>query len=77
MQATLWKLRKAMAADQQVIYSVAKTVEAEMRLAELETKWSTDLPVMVQSWQRNWACIIPFFDYPPNIRRIIYHDQHH
>jgi putative transposase len=26
----------------------------------------------VQSWRRNWTRIIPFFDYPPEIRRIIY-----
>jgi putative transposase len=26
----------------------------------------------VQSWRRNWQRIIPFFDYPPEIRKVIY-----
>ena len=26
----------------------------------------------VQSWRRNWARLIPFFDYPPEIRKVIY-----
>jgi putative transposase len=26
----------------------------------------------VQSWQRNWARIVPFFDYPAEIRKVIY-----
>lgn len=25
-----------------------------------------------RSWRRNWPCLIPFFDYPPEIRRVIY-----
>jgi putative transposase len=25
-----------------------------------------------QSWRRNWARLIPFFDYPPEIRKVIY-----
>ena len=26
----------------------------------------------MQSWRRNWARLIPFFDYPPEIRKVIY-----
>ena len=29
-------------------------------------------PPIAQSWRNNWARVIPFFDYPPEIRRIIY-----
>ncbi len=25
-----------------------------------------------QSWRRNWSRLIPFFDYPPEIRKVIY-----
>ena len=25
-----------------------------------------------QSWRRNWSRLIPFFDYPPEIRNVIY-----
>jgi putative transposase len=67
-----WKLRKAVAADLRAIYTAATVAEAEARLAEFEAQWSSDFPSIIQSWRRNWERIIPFFDYPPEIRRIIY-----
>ena len=41
-------------------------------LAEFDTKWGADYPSIVQSWRRNWERIIPFFDYPAEIRKVIY-----
>ena len=67
-----WKLRKAVAADLRTIYSAATVEEAEANLAEFEEKWGKDYPSIVQSWRRNWERIIPFFDYPPEIRKVIY-----
>lgn len=67
-----WKLRKAVAADLRAIYTAATVEEAEIRLDEFEGKWGADFPSIVQSWRRNWVRIIPFFDYPPEIRRIMY-----
>jgi putative transposase len=67
-----WKQRKAVAADLRSIYTAATVQEAESGLAEFEACWGTQFPAIVQSWQRNWARIIPFFDYPPDIRRVIY-----
>jgi putative transposase len=67
-----WKLRKAVAADLRTIYSAATVEEAEARLAEFEEKWGEAYPSIVQSWRRNWERIIPFFDYPPEIRKVIY-----
>jgi putative transposase len=67
-----WKLRKAVAADLRAIYTAATAEEAETRLGAFEQKWGADYPSIVQSWRRNWVRVIPFFDYPPEIRRIIY-----
>ncbi|WP_144408297.1 IS256 family transposase, partial [Sulfuricella sp. T08] len=67
-----WKLRKAVAADLRIIYSAATVEEAEAKLAEFEEKWGEAYPSIVQSWRRNWERIIPFFDYPPEIRKVIY-----
>ena len=67
-----WKQRKAVAADLRAIYTAATAEEAETRLTEFADQWGADFPAIVQSWQRNWARIIPFFDYPSDIRRIIY-----
>lgn len=67
-----WKMRKAVAADLKLIYASATTDEAEQRLCKFEVRWDdTYLPIS-QSWRRNWPRIIPFFDYPPEIRKIIY-----
>jgi putative transposase len=67
-----WKLRKTVAADLRTIYTAATVEEAAMRLAEFDAKWGADYPSIVQSWQRNWPRIVPFFDYPAEIRKVIY-----
>lgn len=67
-----WKMRKAVAGDLKRIYQSATAAEAEQRLAEFESQWQEAYPSIAQIWRRNWGRIIPFFDYPPEIRRIIY-----
>jgi len=67
-----WKLRKEIAADLRAIYTAATVEEAERQLTAFEAKWGEDYPSIVQSWQRNWARITPFFDYSPEIRKVIY-----
>ncbi len=42
--------------------------QASQALDEFELVWGKDYPPIVQSWQR----IIPFFDYPHEIRKVIY-----
>src|SRR3984957_5700068 len=66
-----WKHRKLVAVDLQSIYRAATAAEAEQQLQELEGKWKT-YPSVSQVWRRNWTCITPFFNYPPEIRRAIY-----
>ena len=67
-----WKERKLVAADLKAIYR-AETVEmAEARLAEFEEKWDPKYPPISRSWRRNWEQIIPFYSYPPDIRKVIY-----
>jgi putative transposase len=67
-----WKLRKEIAADLRTIYAAATVEEAEQNLNEFEQKWGMAYAPIVQSWRRNWPRIIPFFDYPPEIRKVIY-----
>jgi hypothetical protein len=35
-------------------------------------KWSPRFPSIAKSWRANWVNIIPFFSYPPEIRKVIY-----
>ncbi len=67
-----WKRRKEVAADLRHIYQAATADEAELRLGEFEDRWNTEYLPIGQSWRRNWSRLIPFFDYPPEIRRVIY-----
>jgi putative transposase len=67
-----WKERKEVAADLKAIYR-AETVEmAEARLTDFEEKWDSKYPPISRSWRRNWEQIIPFYSYPPEIRKVIY-----
>lgn len=67
-----WKMRKAVAADLKTVYSASTADEALLRLEEFADQWGQDYPTIVKSWRSNWQRIVPFFEYPPEIRRIIY-----
>ncbi len=67
-----WKMRAEVAADLKRIYTSTTVDEAGQRLGEFEDKWDDSYLPISQSWRRNWPRIIPFFDYPPEIRKVIY-----
>ena len=67
-----WKMRKVVAADLKTIYSASTADDALLRLEEFADQWGQDYPTIVKSWRSNWQRIVPFFEYPPEIRRIIY-----
>jgi len=67
-----WKMRPDVAADLKRIYTCATADEAEQMLGEFEDKWDDAYLPISQSWRRNWQRIIPYFDYPPEIRKVIY-----
>jgi putative transposase len=67
-----WKMRKAVAANLRSVYAATTLEAARAALDAFEQQWGSDYPPIVQSWRRNWDRITPFFDYPPEVRRIIY-----
>jgi putative transposase len=67
-----WKERKSVAADLRTIYTAATAEAAEQALEAFEKKWQGRFPSIARSWRANWTHIIPFFSYPPAIRRVIY-----
>lgn len=67
-----WKDRKAFAADLRAIYQAPTRDLAETRLLELGERWSGQYAVAVRSWERAWDQLATMFDYPPDIRRLIY-----
>lgn len=67
-----WKERKAVAADLKAIYGAATVTEAETALARFGETWDGKYPAISQAWRADWANLTTFFDYPPEIRRVIY-----
>ena len=67
-----WKERKRVAADLRRIYAAATVTQAEVELTEFERKWNEEFAPIGQSWRKNWPRLTPFFDYPPDIRKVIY-----
>jgi putative transposase len=67
-----WKQRKEMADDLKEIYSASTVEQAEANLEAFRAKWDDTHPKVGQSWRNNWQRIIPYFAYPPQIRRVIY-----
>jgi len=68
-----WKQRKPLAAALRHIYAAPT---AELALTALDTfeqsEWGRRFPTIVAAWRRAWSRVIPFFAFPPEIRRIIY-----
>ena len=54
------------------IYTASSEAAAREELDRFEQSWGTKYPLIVRSWQNNWAEIATFFKYPPEIRKIIY-----
>jgi len=67
-----WKDRKAVAADLKKIYRSLTVDEAEQELTAFAETWDEKYPSISQSWQRHWPNLITLFDYPDDIRKVIY-----
>ena len=66
-----WKERKAIAADLKTIYRASSAEMAELALKEFRIKYPKH-QVVADVWERNWQRVIPFFEFPEEIRKIIY-----
>jgi putative transposase len=68
-----WKDRKRLAAALRPIYTAVSAEAAEAALHDFAAgPWGQKHPTIVQSWQRAWPHVIPFFAFPPAVRRVIY-----
>jgi transposase-like protein len=67
-----YKDTKKLLAGLKPVYTAPSEEAALAALDEFETTWGQRYPLVVQSWQRNWAELATFFKYPPEIRKLIY-----
>jgi transposase-like protein len=68
-----WRERKIVANELKGIYRAVNAEQARQRLAAFAaSEWGRKYKVIVESWERNWERVIPFFSYPEEVRKTIY-----
>ena len=67
-----WKDRKAVAKDLRAVYGAATIEEAEHALDNFSDIWDSKYPAISPSWRSDWDRLTVFFDYTPEIRKVIY-----
>jgi putative transposase len=68
-----WKQRTPLAAALRPIYTAASADAALVVLDAFERgPWGVRFPTVVAAWRRAWTHVIPFFAFPPEVRRVIY-----
>ena len=68
-----WKDRKALAAAIKPIYTAVSAEAAQAELDAFEAgPWGQKFSTVVSAWRRAWDRVIPFFAFPPEVRRVIY-----
>ena len=67
-----WSDRKQVAADLRSIYGAATLQEAEQALERFSEVWGAKYPAIYPSWKADWVRLTVFFDFPPDIRKVLY-----
>ena len=62
----------AMAKDLRPVYTAVNEADAKERLAEFDAIWGESYPAIKGLWGNAWSEFVPFLDYSPEIRRVIY-----
>ena len=68
----VWKDMKEFTKDMKEIYTSINKEQASVALDHFEQKWGSKYSHAVKSWRRNWEDLTAFFDFPVEIRTIIY-----
>lgn len=68
----VWKERKEFCADLRLIYTATNIQVGEMALEQLDQKWGSKYRHAIHSWHNNWENLSQFFQFPLEIRRIMY-----
>ena len=68
----VWKEKKEFISDMKLIYNAPTKESASLELDHFEKKWGSKYPYATRSWRMNWDELTAFFDFPVEIRKIIY-----
>ena len=64
--------RKRLCADLRDVYTAADSESALEALTDFEEKWGKQYPTVAKAWHDRWAQVVPFLEFPQEVRRIIY-----
>jgi putative transposase len=68
----VWKDKKAFTKDMKQIYTAPTKEAAKAALEDFKLKWNAKYSYAIKSWENNWDELTVFFDFPLEIRTIIY-----
>lgn len=68
----VWKDKKQFTSDMKNIYNAPNKEAAAAALEDFAAKWDSKYSYAVQSWKNNWEELTVFFEYPVEIRKVIY-----
>ena len=68
----VWKDRKAFCADLKEVYAAHSKQAAAEAFKGFAKTWEGKYRYAIQSWQTNWENLTNYFDFPLEIRKIIY-----
>ncbi len=72
LRYVVWKEWRPVVRDLRAIYRAATLPEADEALKRFAQTWDQKYSTISASWRRNWTRVTVFFDYPPEIRKVIY-----
>jgi transposase-like protein len=72
MKFVVYKDRQTFCNDLKQIYTAVDEQSAAESLKEVKRKWGEKYKYAIDSWENNWENLIPFLDYPPELRKIMY-----
>jgi len=67
-----WKDRKELCADMKLIYAADTLEQAAQALETFAQKWDDQYPTVSQLWRTHWDRLTPYFDFPKDLRKVIY-----
>lgn len=68
----VWKDKRDFTADMKHIYNAPNEKAAKAALEDFAEKWNSKYSYAVKSWRDNWEDLTVFFEFPVEIRKIIY-----
>ena len=68
----VWKDKKAFSRDMKQIYTAPTKEAALAALEDFASQWEGKYSYAIKSWRENWEDLTVFFEFPLEIRKIIY-----